>query len=126
MKTNMLGEQEMKIMDIIWEKKQCSTLDVVNEIKKDRNIAYTTVSTVLKRLCEKGFVIRSEDTNHFYLPKLSKSAYTNTITKSFLKNIFNTFGDVALTSFAKNIDELPTEKKQRLLQLLKEKQYENK
>lgn len=126
MKTKMLGELEMKIMDIIWEKSQCSTSDIVNELKKDRKIAYTTVSTVLKRLCEKGLVIRSEDTNHFYLPKLSKSAYTNSVTKSFFKNIFNSFGDVALTSFAKNIDELPQEKKQRLLELLKEKKYENK
>lgn len=122
MKIGNLGELEMQVMEILWRSKQASIADVLKAVTKKKKIAYTTVATVLERLYEKGIVAKKSDKDrNLYSPRLSKSAYTSIVIKNFLAKIFRNFGDVAIASFAENLDSLPKSKKEYLLQLMKEK-----
>ncbi len=122
MKVGTLGELEMQVMEILWQSKQGSVADVLKAVIKKKKIAYTTVATILERLYEKGIVAKKSDKDrNLYSPKLSKSAYTSILIKNFLSKIFISFGDVAIASFAENLDSLPKSKKEYLLQLLKTK-----
>lgn len=121
MKSASLGKLEKQVMDIIWEHKQCSARDVLNKLETDRKLAYTTVATILQRLCEKGLIRKTEDkSGYIYFPKLTKEKYSKNIAQSFLKKFINSFGDTAIASFAESIDKLPTKKREYFLKLLEE------
>jgi predicted transcriptional regulator len=119
MKTKLLGELEKQIMDIVWKCNECSGRDVLNSLGKRRTLAYTTVATILQRLYEKGLLIRKgKRIGYVYSPKLSKEKYSRNIARVFLKRFMDSFGDVAITSFAESIDKLPKEKRKNLLELI--------
>lgn len=58
----MSGELELVVMDILWSRSTpLSVRDVHETIAADRDLAYTTVMTVLDRLAKKGAVVRNLD-----------------------------------------------------------------
>jgi len=121
MKVAKLGDLEKKVMDIVWEKKKCTTRDVVQNLKTNRHLAYTTVATILQRLWNKGLVIRKENkTGYIYSPKVSKEKYSKSIAQSFLKSFINSYGDTAIASFVDSIEKLPNAKRNYFLKLLEE------
>ncbi len=125
MKPKALSEFEQEVMNIVWECGDCSVRDVLERISKEKELAYTTIATILQRLYEKGLVIRKD--NNFivhYTPKVTKTEYGKTVAGSFFANFFDSFGDTAIASFAQSIEELPKEKKDYFLRLL-EKHNEN-
>jgi predicted transcriptional regulator len=96
---------------------------VVEETNKKKNLAYTTIATILERLHEKGLV--KKDTSSFtviFTPKQTKEEFSQRIARTLLDKFFGSFGDAAIASFAKSIDRLPKEKKEYFLELLT--QYE--
>jgi len=117
--SKQISELESQIMNIVWELKRCSVRDVVDNLKIQKKLAYTTVATILQRLYEKGLVKREEDKLAIlYSPKVSKESYSKKIAKVITNNFFDTFGDIGVASFADSIDKLPKEKKKYFLQLL--------
>ena len=123
MKYKPLGKLEQEVMDIIWSCKLCTVSDVVSKLKKkNHTLAYTTVATILQRLCDKGLLSRkSHGKSYIYYPKITKEMYSKNIIKSYLNKFLDTFGDVALASFAKSIETLPGKKRKYLLKLLQNK-----
>ncbi|OGK13180.1 hypothetical protein A3C98_00630 [Candidatus Roizmanbacteria bacterium RIFCSPHIGHO2_02_FULL_37_15] len=120
MKTRSLGELEQQVMNIVWRSRGCSTREIVDEIRKKRSIAYTTIATILQRLYGKELVDRKiHQQGYWYFPRISKESYIKNLATSFLRKITYSYGDVAITSFAESLDHLPRKKKKYLLQLLK-------
>ena len=123
MKYRDLGELEQQVMDIIWECKTCSVSDVALKLRRKKHIlAYTTVATILQRLFEKGLLVKkSQGKSYIYSPKVTKEIYSKNIIKSYLNKFLDTFGDVAIASFAKSVETLPGKKRKYLLKLLQNK-----
>ena len=121
MKTKSLGELEQQIMDILWECKSCSARDILIILKKNRNLAYTTVATILQRLYDKGLLKRIENkSGYIYSPKVTKKSYSKNIAQTFLRKFINSFGDTAIASFAESIDKLPEKKRKYFVKMLEE------
>ena len=55
---NRLGELERAIMDVLWEAANPLSVREVSGLLTDRDLAHTTVMTVLDRLAKKGFARR--------------------------------------------------------------------
>ncbi len=56
------GELEAAVMGILWSRPEwLSVRDVHEVLSADRDLAYTTVMTVLDRLAKKGLAIRELD-----------------------------------------------------------------
>ena len=126
MKQKELSNLEQEIMDIVWELKAASIRDVLNKISKRKQLAYNTVGTILTRLENKGLVVKQEsDTSHIYKPKISKEKYGKAIINSFMQRVIQSFGKVAIASFADSIEKLPSEERKDLLRML-EKHDKNK
>lgn len=120
-----LGELEQRVMEIVWKCKECSVRDILQDLHKKRSIAYTTVATILQRLFNKGLVGRKTEKNGYqYFPRISKESYAKSLTRSFVKKLGKSFGDIAISSFAEGIKSLPKEKKNYLLKILE--RYESK
>lgn len=113
-----LSPLEQEVMNIVWSLKQCTVRDVLGKLKS-KKLAYTTVSTILTRLYEKRMLEKlGKDFAIIYKPKLQKKEYGKKLTKLFMQTFFTNFGNVAASSFAESIEELPKDKKEYLLKLL--------
>lgn len=56
----MTGELEQAVMSILWTRPDALSVREVHDLlSRDRDLAYTTVMTVLDRLAKKNFVLRT-------------------------------------------------------------------
>ena len=121
MKQKALSNLEQEVMNIVWEHPESSVRDVMTKLTKNKKLAYPTVATILRRLDEKGFVTKNtKEMTFFYTPKVSKEKYSTGLASSFIKKFVQSFGNMAMSSFAESIDELPREKRDYFLKLLNE------
>jgi len=61
----VLGELELQIMEVLWRKDCATVRDVYERLKQSREVAYTTVMTVMSRLFEKGLLARDKVGNAY-------------------------------------------------------------
>ena len=72
------GELEAAIMDRLWDwGRPALVREVLEDLRKDRPFAYTTVMTVMENLHRKGWLRRDRDGRAWrYQPTGSRSGYT--------------------------------------------------
>jgi predicted transcriptional regulator len=103
-RVNRLGELERAIMDVLWETTSPLTVREVSERLTERDLAHTTVMTVLDRLAKKGFALRERDGRAWqYRASASREAYVTELMLSALDQA----GDrqAALASFARSVSD---------------------
>jgi len=62
-----LGETEMEILNHVWKLGEASVADVREQILKSREVAYTTVMTIMKNLSDKSYLkYRKEGMSYIY------------------------------------------------------------
>lgn len=73
-----LGELERGVMDQLWSSAQAQSVREVHAVlTRDRDLAYTTVMTVLDRLAKKGLVERERSGRaYLYRPAQSREELT--------------------------------------------------
>jgi BlaI family transcriptional regulator, penicillinase repressor len=101
---NRLGDLERAVMDVLWEVGEGLTVRQVSGRLADRELAHTTVMTVLDRLAKKGFARRDRDGRAWrYRPAASREAY---VTELMLSALAQT-GDrsAALARFARSVSD---------------------
>lgn len=73
-----LGELEAVVMDRLWAwDRPSSVREVLGELNQERDLAYTTVMTVMDNLHRKGLLVRHRDGRAYrYQPASSREEYT--------------------------------------------------
>jgi len=81
------GELEAVIMDRLWERGRPALVrEILDELRGDRTLAYTTVMTVMDNLYRKGWLRRERDGRAWrYEPTGSRSGYTATLMNEALE-----------------------------------------
>ncbi len=75
-------------MHILWDIKKGFVRDILAQFQ-DPKPAYTTVSTIVRILEEKGFVShKAYGKSHEYYPLVDKSDYTRSMMKGIMANYF--------------------------------------
>lgn len=92
----VLGPLEKEIMEIVWNRTETSTHDVLEELRKKRDIAMTTVSSTLNRLHDKNLLKRRTDKGvrglcYYYSPLLKKEEFENMITFRVMDKLLKDF-----------------------------------
>lgn len=118
----ILGELETQVMKIVWRaQKPVSVSNVLQALSKKRTIAYTTIMTIMGRLTKKGLLKRqSVEKAYTYQPAYSKDTFLTRISRQIINNLVSSFGDTAIAHFAQELENIPSDKKQKLLKILKE------
>lgn len=101
-KTNYaLGNLEAEIMEAIWKLNAASVRQVLDQLKKKRPLAYTTVMTVMGRLADKGLLSRrlQADGAYQYQPAQKKDDFLIAVSKQAANNLIKSFGEVAVAQF---------------------------
>src|SRR5262249_3482299 len=115
---NRLGELERAIMEVLWESADPMTVRQVGGCLVDRDLAHTTVMTVLDRLAKKGFVRRQRVGRAWrYRPAESREAYVAELMLTALDQT----GDrqAALTRFARSVSGAEAEALRAALEALR-------
>ncbi|MFN3476718.1 MAG: BlaI/MecI/CopY family transcriptional regulator, partial [Candidatus Methylomirabilales bacterium] len=93
----VFGELEAEIMETLWRLGKASVGEVVEVLRQEREIAYTTVKTVMGRLVEKGHLMRyAGEKAHLYKPVLSREAFLKQVGEEILESLFTDFGEPVL------------------------------
>ncbi len=86
----LLTETELELMTILWRLEEGSVADVIENLPKGRELAYTSVSTILRILEQKGVLkARKEGRGHIYVPVLLKSEYEAKTVKHVVERVFD-------------------------------------
>jgi predicted transcriptional regulator len=85
-----LTATELEMMNVIWRIAPCSVHQVVDELRPARELAYTSVSTMVRILEQKGYVkSQKEGRGHLYEPTVSKEAYQVMSLEHLVSNVFD-------------------------------------
>jgi predicted transcriptional regulator len=98
------GELEASVMDVLWDTgRPLLVRDVVELIRPDRTLAYTTIMTVLDNLHRKGWLDRDREGRAWrYEPRLDRQAYTALLMREALSVSDDRIG--VLARFLEEID----------------------
>jgi predicted transcriptional regulator len=116
-----LGPLEERIVTAIWRRGPSSVRQVLEDLLRERRIAYTTVMTVMSRLTEKGVLRRAASGAWYvYSTVLGEEEYATRVSQRLARDLVSRFGDLALAQFAAELDRVSPERLQRLRQLAAE------
>jgi len=109
------GELEAVIMDRLWERGRPALVrEVLDDLRGDRPLAYTTVMTVMENLHRKGWLRRHRDGRAWrYEPTGSRSGYTAALMSDALAT--STDRRTALSHFVLQMSPLDAELLQQAL-----------
>lgn len=85
----MLTDVELELMTILWRLGEGSVNDVMEGLPGSRDLAYTSVSTILRILEQKGVLkARKEGRGHIYMPQLKKTDYEARAVRDVMDRVF--------------------------------------
>jgi predicted transcriptional regulator len=86
----LLTEVELELMTAVWKRGgECTVKEVQESLPQGRDLAYTSVATVMKILEHKKVLASSKkEKAHVYRALLSKDEYESTTLKHLAQNVF--------------------------------------
>jgi BlaI family transcriptional regulator, penicillinase repressor len=122
-KTERLTPLELEIMKVLWETGAANVQTVQQGL--ERELAYTTVQTMLNILHRKGKVKRAlKDRAYFYRPAVSRSQVVKQAVNDLVEHLFGGSVENLVMSLVET-KHLTPEKLTRLNKLLKESEEES-
>jgi predicted transcriptional regulator len=115
-----LHELEAEVMDTVWDLEEASVRTVMDALNRDapKPRAYTTYMTILGRLHGKGMLERRrEGKTDVYRAVHTRSEYADLRARAEVAALVDTFGDVALGHFARQVADLDPERRAALERL---------
>lgn len=86
----LFTETELELISILWKIGEGSVADVIEKLPKERELAYTSVSTILRILEQKRVLkTRKEGRGHVYIPLVSKADYEERAVKHVVNHVFD-------------------------------------
>lgn len=98
-----LTPQELAIMKVVWRLESATVRDVYEALLTRRQIAYTTVMTMLRILEEKGYLKKTvADRAHVYRPTKPRHQVLGAMLRDFVDRVFDGASDALLVHLAKD------------------------
>lgn len=107
-KGKVLGELEELILQSLWKIGKGTGREVVAAVSRRRNLAYTTVMTVMLRMVQKGYVCREELSNgrYLYRPCYSQEEFYAKTSHALFSQLIRNLGSVAVAQFVDALEEV--------------------
>jgi len=84
-----LGETEMEVLHHVWELEEATVRQVRERILETREVAYTTIMTVMKNLAEKDYLkYRKEGVTYVYSPARKPDSVRSSLIGDLMKKVF--------------------------------------
>lgn len=114
----ILTETELLIMSIIWSLKETTVHNILDQLPKEKPLAYTSVSTIVRILEKKGYV-HSEKVGrgHVYKVSVSKADYEKKFLKTYIKSLFSNNASSLLKSLLA-VEDISAEEFEKIKKLI--------
>src|SRR3954471_23935585 len=88
-KAHRLGDLQLRIMKILWQHGERSVGDVYDVIRKERDLAYTTIATMLRKMEVRGLVAhRTEGRAFLYRAAVDSNSVTRGMSQHLVDRLF--------------------------------------
>jgi len=121
----VLGHLEQDIMAVLWDRRSATGNEVVEDIRKNRKIAVTTVFTVLERLAKKGLVRKAKGGSvYIFEPVYTEDELATKVSVEVMKGVIDLWRGSAISSFVDIVAKESPEELDRLSRLISSKKKE--
>ena len=121
----VMGDLEAEIMECMWELGSASVKDVHRCLLERREIAYTTVMTVMSRLAVKGLLVsRPQGRAYLYAPAADRESYCAGVVREFMSGMLADADKAVLAQFVESVTENDRSQLDVLAQIIEEKRQE--
>lgn len=104
-----LGDLQLKILRVLWEKGAACVADVHAVLGKDK-FAYTTIATMLRKMESRGLVShRTENRRFVYSAAVSESQVARSAASDFVERLFSGSLSAAVCHLLETCDVTPEE-----------------
>src|SRR5918999_4527292 len=98
-----LTPQELAIMKVVWRLDKATVRDVYEALREKRDIAYTTVMTMMNILEDKGYLKKTRlDRAYEYRPTKPRHQVIGALVRDFLDRVFDGAAAPLLVHLAKD------------------------
>jgi len=117
-----LTDLQLALIRVLWDRGEASVADVHAAVARERNLALTTVATILTRLERSGHITRRQAGRHYlYRPLVSEEEVRRSMVSGLAERLFG--GDVtALVSHLLSEGEINPGDLDRVRRILEQKQ----
>jgi len=117
----VLGKLEAEVINILWQKRDQTVVEVEERLRRKREIAHTTVLTTLDRMHRKGYLTREKQGKAFaYSPRYTREEFERGLAQEVLGGLLGGLSEPVLSTFIDLVSE-DDAKLDRLEALIKEK-----
>lgn len=89
-----LTDLQLALLNVLWERGEASTAEVCEALKPERDLAHTTVATLLSRLEKRGVVAHRRDGRHYvHRARLTRGQVRRSMVRELTEALFG--GDPA-------------------------------
>ncbi|AZQ43933.1 BlaI/MecI/CopY family transcriptional regulator [Nonlabens ponticola] len=115
-----LTKKEEEVMQVLWDLEKAFVKEMVPHL--DAGNHYNTVSTIVRKLVDKGFVgYEAFGKTHRYFPLVEKTAYRNTFVSNAMSNYFNNSYKNMVSFFAKE-EKISAGELREILEMIESKE----
>ena len=119
-KSSSLTDGELRLMQVLWDKEECTVGEVVDAVKGRPRPAYNTVLTLLRIMERKGYVKhRKEGRAFIFRPVIDRTRATESALKTLVNRFFEGSPRLLMLNLL-NETELPPEVMRQLRDRIKE------
>lgn len=123
----VLGSLENEIMEVAWTSDcEVSVRDVLDALKDERDLAYTTVMTIMGRLSDKKLLEKRKEGNAFlFKPAISRDEFTGQVVGGLIDDLLSDFSETTMSYFMRRVGEKDRSVLEKLEQALFEAKESN-
>src|ERR1043165_5365942 len=82
-------ESELEILQVLWDKGECTVREVHNVLEQTKATGYTTTLKQMQIMLERGFITRDDSTgSHIYKASLSQDIVQQQVVKKVIGGLF--------------------------------------
>jgi predicted transcriptional regulator len=117
-----LGELELAVMDHLWTHESGDAKDVHRAIGRRRRITLNTIGSTLKRLFEKGLLLRDKVSHaHVYSPRMSRTEFHQSVLQEVVDTVMDGEANAMLAAFVGLAEQVGSGQLEQLEELVAER-----
>ena len=120
-----LGDLQLKIMRVLWDRREATVTDMHQALGRETGLAYTTIATMLRKMETRGLVKhRTEGRRFIYSSAVEAHAVTRSMADDLIDRVFE--GSLAdMVSHLLSTREVSGEELRRLERLIAERKKQS-
>lgn len=107
-------------MNVVWRLERATVPEVLARLERERELAYTTVMTVLSRLVDKGLLGREKEGRFYvYYPRVDREEVAESALRRVVDRFFDGVGHRAVAHLLDAGEDLEEDELRRLEELVR-------